>query len=362
LSELTASDCRWLDAAARLAKTSLGTTGGHPAAAAIIIDEPLQLVFGRGISGRGTPYPEIQAIGEARNSARGRTLYVTLEPSTVWGRTPPSTDAVIQSGVARVVVGTTGIERAGEGIAKLRDSGIDIAFADHAASRDLCEAPAHRLRTGRPFVTAKLVVSKDGMVGLADQPQGVTGGAETRRWTQMSRAISDAVLIGARAAEIDDPLLTVSLKGLESRSHLRIVASGTRPLNTGLNLIAGVSGYPTAILAISGHEFDVPDAVEIVHVDGRNGRPDLRKALVALAQEGITSLLVEGGARLTEAFIAGELIDRFHLVTTDQTIGRKGVPATILGGLDGRLRAAGFVETDQRPLGADRLRSFEREV
>jgi diaminohydroxyphosphoribosylaminopyrimidine deaminase/5-amino-6-(5-phosphoribosylamino)uracil reductase len=362
LSEVSALDRRWLDSAARLARTAQGTTGEHPAAAALIIDESLQLVFGRGIAGRGIPVPETHAIAEARTSARDRTLYVTLEPSNVWGRTPPSTDGIIQAGLARVVIGATSRERGGEGIARLRGAGIDVVLADHAPSRDLLEAREHRLRTRRPYVTAKLVVSKDGMVGLPDRPNAGLGGPETQRWVQMARAVSDAVMIGARAAEIDDPRLTVNLKGLEARSHLRIVASGTRPLNTELNLIAGVSGYPTAILAVTDRSFETPEAVDVIHVDGRNGRPDLRKALLALAGRGISNLLVEGGARLVEAFIANELADRFHLVTTGETIGKRGIPATMLGGLDGRLRAAGFAETDQRPLGADRLRSFEREV
>src|SRR5690606_644537 len=130
----------------------------------------------------------------------------------------------------------------------------------------------------------------------------------------------------------------VRIKGLDGRVYQRVVVAGTRDLDTNLNLIAGVSGYPTVILTVNGRELDVPDAVDVVVVDGRNHRPDLRRSMEALTARGIVSLLVEGGARLIEAFIANEVLDRFHLISTDVVVGRGGIPATMLGGIDGRLR------------------------
>lgn len=365
MSEVSAQDRRWLDAAARVARPYLGTTAENPTVGAVIVDEDLQLVFGRAVTAKGgRPHAETQAIAEARGSARGRTLYVTLEPCNHWGRTPPCADAVIQAGIARVVVGLLDPDprTAGAGIRRLRQAGIDVALADHAPSRLLHEAHIARKTRGMPFVTAKLAVSKDGMVGLPEQGNVPITGDEARRWTHMERALSDAVMVGARTAQIDDPQLTVRLKGLENRIHTRVILAGARPFDTSLNLIAGVSFYPTAIIAETGRSFAVPPEVQVIEVEGRNGRPNLRKALAVLAQRGIGRLMVEGGASLTEALIAAELIDRFHLLTGTTTVGTKGVPATILGTLDGRLRAAGFAEVDRRALGADMLRTFEREL
>jgi diaminohydroxyphosphoribosylaminopyrimidine deaminase/5-amino-6-(5-phosphoribosylamino)uracil reductase len=364
LSDVSGLDRRWLDAAARLARAAIGASPGHSAAAALIIDEDLQLVFGRGVTGRAVPFAEPYAIDEARGSAKGRTLYTTLEPTSLWGRTPPSTEAIIKAGLGRVVIGALNPDRmqAGQGVERLRAAGIDVVAVAHAPSEDIYQAERTSFRTGRPFATGKLIVSKDGMVGLPTARQAVPGGHQTQRWVQMLRAVNDGVVIGARAAEVDDPKLFVRIKGLDGRVYQRIVIAGTRELDTGLNLIAGVSGYPTVIVAVSGRKFDVPEAVDVVIVDGRNNRPDLRKAMTALTGRGIVNLLVEGGARLVEAFIAAELLDRFHLVTTDTVVGRGGIPATMLGGLDGRLRAAGFVEVDQRTLGPDKLRTFEREL
>lgn len=364
MNDATGLDRRWLDAAARLARAAIGALPGHSASAAIIVDEALQVVVGRGVTGRAVPIAESHAVDDARGQARGCTLYTTLEPGAQWGRSPPATEAIIKAGMRRVVVGTLNPDRllAGQGVSRLREAGITVTVADHAPSFDLYQAERMVVRRGRPYVTGKLVVSRDGYVGLPDRKNAVTGGEQVQRWVQMLRATSDAVIIGARAAEIDDPKLFVRIKGLDSRVYQRLVAIGGRDLDPSLNLIAGVSGYPTAVLAASGREIEMPDWVDVILVDGRNNRPDLRKSMAALTARGIVSLLVEGGARLMESFIVSELLDRFHLVTTDQVVGRGGIPATMLGGLDGRLYGAGFVEVDQRTMGADKLRTFERQL
>jgi diaminohydroxyphosphoribosylaminopyrimidine deaminase/5-amino-6-(5-phosphoribosylamino)uracil reductase len=365
LSDVSARDLRWLDAATRLAHPYLGTTAENPTVGAIVVDEQLQLVFGRAVTAKGgRPHAETQALAEARGSARGRTLYVTLEPCNHWGRTPPCADAVIQAGIGRVVIGLLDPDprTAGSSIERLRRAGIPVALADHEPSRFLHEAHIMRKTRGRPFITAKLAVSKDGMIGLRDTANAPITGEEARRWTHMERAMSDAVMIGAGTAKIDDPQLTVRLEGLEHRTHMRIILAGATSLDTSLNLIDGVSGYPTVIIAEQGNTFDIPPEVQVIEVEGKNGRPNLRKAMVALSDRGVGRLLVEGGAKLTESLIAAELVDRFHLLRGETIIGRNGVPATTLGSMEGRLRAAGFAEVDRRPLGADIVCTFEREL
>lgn len=366
MSEASAQDRRWLDAAARLARPHLGTTAETPTVGALIVDEEVQEIVGRAVTPRGgRPHAEIEALAEARGAARGRTLYVTLEPCSHWERTPPCTEAVIQAGLKRVVIGVRDPDSAqgGNGIRQLRQAGVDVTLVDHEPSRLLHEAHIMRKTAGRPFVTAKLAISRDGMIGLPDRPNAMPiTGEPAERWIQMERALSDAVMVGGRTAQIDDPQLTVALKGLDHRSHTRVILAGSRPLDPGLNLIAGVSGYPTVIIAVSGRRFDVPPQVQVIEVEGKGGRPDLQKAMAALSERGIGRLLVEGGAKLTEALIVAELIDRFHLIAGTSEIGRRGVPATILGGIGGRLRAAGFAEVDRRAFGNDMLRTFEREL
>lgn len=363
MTELSGADRRWLDAAARLARTALGALAGRSPAAALLIDEDNQVLLGRGVTGRVVPFAETQAIDEARGFAEGRTLYATLEPTSLWGRTPPPTEAIIKQRVRRVVVGAAHPDpaQAGRGIDRLRGAGVEVVLADQPACLDLYAAERLSHRLGRPFVTGKLIISRDGMVGRADARQALPGSVETGRFIEMLRATSDGTMIGARAARIDDPKLFVRLKGMEARIYQRFVLIGAGGLDPAINLVAGVSGYPTAIVAVPGREFDVPDAVDLIVADGRQGRPDLRRLMSAITARGLVTLLVEGGARLLEGFLAAELIDRFHLIETPSTLGRGAIPATLLGSIDGRLRAAGLVEVDQRPLGSDKLRTFERE-
>jgi diaminohydroxyphosphoribosylaminopyrimidine deaminase/5-amino-6-(5-phosphoribosylamino)uracil reductase len=152
----------------------------------------------------------------------------------------------------------------------------------------------------------------------------------------------------------------VRLPGLEDRTHLRVIIVGARPFDPRLELVDGVSASPTAIVVPEGRDFPVPQTVELIHVPAHDRRPDLRAAMAALAVRGISRVLVEGGSVLTEALLRADLVDRFHLITSERRIGPAGVPATILGGMDGRLLAAGLTEVDRRRLGEDKLRTFER--
>ena len=363
MSGVTPQDERWLDAAVRIATPWLGTTAENPTVGALVVDELRQVLIGRGVTARGgRPHAEPQALQEAGGKARGRTLYVTLEPCNHWGRTPPCADAVVRAGVARVVIGVVDPDprTAGRGIRRMEEAGVEVAVANHAPSRRLHEGFLLRHQLRRPFITAKLAVSADGKIGLRNQPKVPVSGALAQRWTHMQRAQSDAVMVGASTAGIDDPRLDVRLPGLEDRVHLRVVLVGARPFDPRIELIDSVSPFSTAVIVPEGRALDVPKTVEVIEVPPRNGRPELGAAMRALAARGISRLLVEGGAVLTEALLADDLVDRFHLISSERKLGPAGIDATILGGMDGRIRAAGLTEVDQRRLGEDNVRTFER--
>jgi diaminohydroxyphosphoribosylaminopyrimidine deaminase / 5-amino-6-(5-phosphoribosylamino)uracil reductase len=241
----------------------------------------------------------------------------------------------------------------------LEAAGIEVIRIDHAPSQELLAPYASRVLRGRPFTTLLLAISRDGMIANRDGSPVAIMGEPAQRWARLQRAFADAVMIGARTAELDDPRLDVGLKGFEDRAYARVIALGKRPLPPRLNLTDWPSGHPTYVLAEEGREVHIAPPVEVLGVPGRNGRPDLRKAMSLLASRSIAALLVEGGAKLTEAMIGAELVDRLHLVQSSSSIGRDGLPATPLGGIEGRLRAAGFVEIESRLLGEDLLRTFE---
>ncbi|MCD7060789.1 bifunctional diaminohydroxyphosphoribosylaminopyrimidine deaminase/5-amino-6-(5-phosphoribosylamino)uracil reductase RibD [Pelagibacterium xiamenense] len=355
-------DARWLDAAVRIAMPYLGTTAENPTVGAIVVS-PGGVVVGRGVTAwGGRPHAETEAIAMAGEGAQGATLYVTLEPCNHWGRTPPCVDAVIEARIARVVIGAADPDprTGGASIAKLRENGVDVHVArDHAGTTHLHEGFFSRTTRGRPFLTAKLAVSADGRIGATDRGNVPVTGEVARRWTHVQRAFSDAVMVGAGTARIDDPNLTVRLPGLENRKPFRVVVGSGKPLDPKLNLFVTAAIYPTAVIAENRALESLPEAVQRVPVALKNGKPDLKTGLEALAGTGIGTVLCEGGAVLNDALLDAGLIDRFHLLESDVELGADGVPATVHPSLPERLTQLGYREVDRRALGCDRLRTFE---
>ena len=353
-------DIRWLDAAARLASPHLGTSGAGPTVGALIVDEARRLVFGRGVtSAGGAVAAETLALGEARELAKGRTLYVTIEPSA--GPTPVM-DAIAKAGPARVVVGMLDPHKrlAGVGIKLFNQAGIVATHLEHAPSVALNEGYTMRVRNRRPFVTLALTMSADGMLGHR-QPGGPALLADTAmHWIERERAASDAILTGvSRAARMGGDL-TVRLDGLHTHPHLRVLLIGAGPVPDDLELFATLSGYPTLAISAPERAIALGDRVEHVTVEGRRGRPGLRAVMALLAECGINRLMVEAGAQLADAFIAAELVDRLIVVDSSQDIGRGGVPAAVMGRFEDRIAAARFSEVDRRALGEDKVRTFQR--
>lgn len=345
-------DRRWLDSAVRLARPHLGTTKGGPLAAALLVDAPEGRVFARAVTTADCISAATAAVAQARGVAAGRTLVTTLEPDP---------EPVLEAGIARVVVGALHPDpsRRGQGAVALERAGVEVIRAEHEPSRELLAPFASRILRGRPFVTLRLAMSRDGMIARSDGSPVTIMGKRALRWAHLQRALSDAVMIGARTAELDDPRLEMELKGFGDRTYARVIALGKNPLPPRLKLTGWPSGYPVYVLTEEGRDVESAPPVEVLGIPGRNGRPDLRKALTELASRGIAALLVEGGARFTEAMIAAEVVDRLHLIQSTNEIGRGGLPATPLGRIEGRLHAAGLTEVGSVLLGEDLLRTFE---
>ena len=357
------TDRRWLDMAARLATPALGTTGAEPTVGALVVDPSRQLLFGRAVTPPRSASPaELLALAEAKGLTEGRTLYVTMEPAAHYTSHAPLTDEIVAAGIGRVVTGALDPdpERAGQGLAALAEAGIDTEFIDHEPSRLLNEGYATRITKGRPFVTLKMALSADGMVGQGRPGTDSMLGPEALRFVERERAAADAVLSGAARADIEDNDLRVHFDGLESRPALRVILAGARDMDLKRDLFAVVSGIPIVVFTTPERPLSLRPGVEIIEVEGRHGRPDLRQVMAVLAERGVNRLFVEAGAKLAETFIAGELIDRLHIVDVGRELGRSGVPAAVLGGFEDRIAAARFSQVDQRVLGEDKVRTLER--
>ncbi len=369
---VSALDRRFMGAAIRLARRHLGLTAPNPSVGALVVaaapDGPR--VVGRGVTALGgRPHAEPQALQQAGEAARGATLYVTLEPCSHHGRTPPCCDAVIAAGIARVVVALRDPDPrvSGHGFARLRAAGIDVVEGVEAeAARDGLAGHLSRVLRGRPWVRLKLAVSADRMLGRRDEANVAVTGPLARARTHVMRAEADAVLIGIGTALIDDPELTVRLPGLASSSPTRVVVdAGARLPPTG-RLARSARDVPLRLLVGEHADLDRRRALAALGVDivpvpeGGDGRLDPEAALARLAADGIGTLMVEGGAEIAASLVAHDLVDEVALFDADVRVGLGAlalpeVVETALRPGAGRFRVVGH-----EAVGVDRLTCYRR--
>lgn len=304
--------------ALRMARRGLGQVAPNPAVGAVIADEATLEVIARGVTQPGgRPHAETDALARAGERARGATMYVTLEPCSHHGKTAPCADAIIAAGLQRVVVAIGDPDRrvAGRGLQRLRDAGVAVT-TDVAAEEARWLTLGHILRVtqGRPFVQVKMALAADGSVprGAAGQPTWVTG-PEARARGALLRAEADAILVGARTIIDDDPQLTCRLPGLGPRSPVRVVLSTALDVPRDAKVFATARDVPTWVMTTDAAPRDrvrqlTAMGVSVVPVSP--GPPlDLREVLAALADEGITRVLLEGGPQLWRAASDAGVID-----------------------------------------------------
>jgi len=283
-----------LERALELAERGRGTTHPNPIVGAVVVDER-GVVVGEGWHERkGEPHAEVNALAAAGGKAHGATLYVTMEPCSHHGSTPPCTEAVLGAGIARVVAGSLDPNPdAGGGLEVLRDAGVEVQLEDSFEARRLNEAWRTWVAKRRPFVTYKVAVTLDGRVTVPGERW--VSGEESRQLVHELRAVSDAVAIGMGTVRADDPRLDA--RGVHAPRQPRRLAFGQGPLPPGSEL------------------------------ELRSG--PLREELNALAAEGVQSLLLEGGPTLAAAFFAEDLVDKLLVFVAPKLSGAG--PAAIAG-------------------------------
>src|SRR5215472_1872301 len=219
------ADRRFMQLALTLGRRGQGRTSPNPAVGAVIVKDGI--IVGRGwTQAGGRPHAEVEALRRAGAAARGATLYVTLEPCSHHGRSPPCADAIVAAGIGRVVSALVdpNPEVAGAGHWRLAEAGITVEVGPGAdEARRAHAGHIRRVRDGRPHVVLKVAVSADGKAGLADRRPAAITGEPARARVHLMRSMSDAVLTGIGTALADDPLLTCRLPGMGSRSPVRIM-------------------------------------------------------------------------------------------------------------------------------------------
>jgi diaminohydroxyphosphoribosylaminopyrimidine deaminase/5-amino-6-(5-phosphoribosylamino)uracil reductase len=362
-----AVDTRFMQLALALGRRGLGRTWPNPAVGAVIVKDGV--IVGRGwTQPGGRPHAEPEALARAGEAARGATLYVTLEPCSHVGKSPPCVDAIIAAGIARVVsaIEDSNPQVAGQGHAKLRAAGIvvDVGLCSDEAARDHA-GHFRRIRDGRPHVILKLAVSSDDKIGAAGgKPVAITGDVARAR-VHLLRAQSDAILIGIGTALADDPLLTCRLPGMAQRSPVRVVLDRALRIPGAGRLVH--SARETPLWVMTSNLSEAPAAVklgaagaQVLRVKTAASGLDLPDVLRELAAKGITRLLVEGGARVASSFVEAGLVDEIWLLRGPAAIGADGIAALGAMPLSAITQSPSFRVRASESLDQDGLTIYER--
>lgn len=329
---MTTDDARWMDYALRLGRRALGTTAENPNVGCVIVKDGHLLGVGWTQPG-GRPHAETQALAMAGERVQGATAYVTLEPCAHHGRTGPCAEALVSAGIIRVV---TAIEDpdprvSGRGHSILRKAGIAVqsGLCAEKARRDMAGFLT-RILKGRPQVILKMAVSADHKIAGGVGQRTAISGPQARARVHLLRARCDAILVGMGTVLADDPELTCRLPGLENRSP--------RPF----------------VLSRSG---DLPLASHLARSGAEVLRGHVPEVLSELAARGINRLMVEGGARVARSFFEAGMVDQFHLIRAEKSLGSSGVE--VLAGLPLDQALQPFHAVEQERLGSDLLTVYE---
>ncbi|MCO7556644.1 bifunctional diaminohydroxyphosphoribosylaminopyrimidine deaminase/5-amino-6-(5-phosphoribosylamino)uracil reductase RibD [Metapseudomonas otitidis] len=335
---MTASDQAFMARALELARKGLYSTHPNPRVGCVIVRDGQ--VVGEGWHARaGEPHAEVHALRQAGERARGATAYVTLEPCSHHGRTPPCADALVNAGVARVVAAMQdpNPQVAGRGLLRLMDAGIAVQSGVlESEARALNAGFIKRMETGLPFVRVKLAMSLDGRTAMASgESQWITGPA-ARAAVQRLRARASVVLTGADTVLTDGARLTVRPDELGLNAELTALAVTRPPLRVLVDgrlrvplsapfYQAGKALVATCAVASARDRFQ-EEGHELLAVPSSNGHVDLRRLLLELGSRGANEVLVEAGPRLAGAFARAGLVDEFQIFMAGRLLGSSARP------------------------------------
>lgn len=357
LTRLT--DEEYMQRALALAVKAEGDTSPNPMVGCVIVDDEGNIV-GEGYHHKaGEPHAEVNALAEAKHLAKGATAYVTLEPCAHYGRTGPCCVALARAGIKKVVVACTdpNPKVAGQGIEYLRLQGVEVVTG-------VCEKEALRLNERfftwitkeRPFITLKYAMTLDGKIATANGDSKWITGEAARTFAHRLRRQHDAVLVGIGTVLADDPELTTRM--VQGKNPVRVV------LDTKLriSLMTTVLNPAAETIIFTGMEADEDKAnalnalpnVEVVRLPAEEGKLPIAKVVAALAERGITSLLVEGGSSVHGAFYDAGLADRVYAFVAPKIIGGKNALPPV-GGAGSEFVAEGWLleEVEVQKLGTD---------
>ncbi len=320
-------DKKYIAFAIGLAKKNIGLTLSNPCVGSVLVKN--NTIISTGVTAEGgTPHSETIAITKAGKNTQDATLYVTLEPCSHFGKTPPCVDLIIKSKISRVVIATIDpdLRVNGLGISKLKESGIEVVVGVlEAESQKSNQGFFTTKNFGRPFITLKLATSRDGKIAqknITNPNDKWISNQNSRNYAHYLRAKNDAILVGANTIKQDDPMLDCRLAGLEKYSPKRIILSSKLDIDLNSKIIQTAQLIPTYIATNNPNTQKFTDlGVKIINFENLN---DLVRKLPQL---GINNLLIEGGSNVATEFLKADLVDKLIWIKAQRAIGEDGISA-----------------------------------
>jgi diaminohydroxyphosphoribosylaminopyrimidine deaminase/5-amino-6-(5-phosphoribosylamino)uracil reductase len=351
--------------AMRLAERGRGFVSPNPMVGACLVQKGVLIAEGYHACFGGS-HAELDAIQKAGKKARGATLYVTLEPCSTYGKTPPCTEAIRNAGIKKVAIGAIdpNPKHKGKGIRILKKYGIEVqagVLREEVSMQN--EAFFKWIKTGLPFVTLKMAQTLDGKIATKNGSSRWISGSGARDWVHQLRSTHDAVLVGKNTVLLDDPRLTVRNTG-PVRQPWRIVLDQKGSLSPQRRLFK--QGGPVALVCSEKYMAHTLKkfssfGVSIVYSRERKGRFDLKELLQKLGSLGIASLLIEGGGETAWSFLESRLVDRVKWIVAPKIVGGREAETSVEGDGIGELSKAFQVRNlKATPIGTDFL--FEGDI
>lgn len=355
--------------ALELARDALGSVSSNPAVGAVVVRRGVRpsKVVGEGFtqppSGK---HAEIVALEQAGEQAKGADLYVTLEPCSRQGRTPPCTDAIVEAGIARVrfAMIDPNPEQNGRGIEVLKQAGLHVEITPYEdevlSAKQLMEAYRKHVTSGRPFVTSKFAMSLDGKIAAHTGSSTWITGESARARAHVLRAESDAVMVGIRTVLADDPRMTARDRAGELKTHqaLRVVvdSKGRVPEDAVIVSDGGRTLIACVTMDAAKRELFDERGVAVEQLPGEDGRVDMSALMASLGSQGITSVLVEGGGRVAGSLFDESLVDRVAAFIAPVIVGGESAPGPVAGrGVAEIANALHLRDVTWEPVGNDML-------
>jgi len=356
-------DQRWMRAALLQARYALGRTAPNPPVGCVLVKDGVLIGNGHTQDG-GRPHAETEAIADAGSAARGATAFVTLEPCAHRGQTPPCAEALVDAGVARVVIACGDPDKrvVGQGVSILTKAGIAVTegvLKDQAAS--ILSGYFTLRNHHRPRVTVKIASSLDGRIALHDgRSQWITG-ERTRHFVHLLRSQHDAVMTAMGTVRADNPSLTCRLPGYQGRQPLRVVAASDYDLDPQSHL-ATSHDQGDVVIYVASDDRQSPHPVDVVKVSAdHEGRPDLHAILADLGARGIQSVMVEAGGRFVASLLKAGLVDELVWTRSSGLIGGDGLASLASLGLENLSDGRMFKRLKTQFIGDDVIEIFHHQ-